>query len=188
MGRALQPAPTAPRRPGIQGDGAGNANTTRTLAAQALTDWIASDPTDSGDGNVLVIGDVTVYAMETPIRTLLAGADAQAGTADDMTRLTEDYTCGFPADLAGRIDFDQVDLEVTGGLQVSVSAVEFFRTEADSSGQRRLERPCAAMTDHARHPRPLRWAGRPLRAAGVVAGQPDVPALPNLVPEHALRS
>lgn len=49
------------------GDGAGNCNVTRTLAAQALVDWIAGDPTGSGDRDVLVIGDMNSYAREDPI-------------------------------------------------------------------------------------------------------------------------
>jgi predicted extracellular nuclease len=47
--------------------GAGNCNGTRTLAAEALVDWIAEDPTLSGDRDVLVIGDLNSYAQEAPI-------------------------------------------------------------------------------------------------------------------------
>jgi predicted extracellular nuclease len=49
------------------GDGQGNCNVTRTLAAEALVDWLASDPTSSGDRDVLVIGDLNAYAYEDPI-------------------------------------------------------------------------------------------------------------------------
>ncbi|HEX4744142.1 MAG TPA: ExeM/NucH family extracellular endonuclease [Candidatus Limnocylindria bacterium] len=49
------------------GDGSGNCNGTRTLAAQALVDWLATDPTGSGDRDVLVIGDLNAYAKEDPI-------------------------------------------------------------------------------------------------------------------------
>ncbi|MCG8371795.1 MAG: ExeM/NucH family extracellular endonuclease, partial [Proteobacteria bacterium] len=38
------------------GDGQGNCNLTRTSAAAALADWVATDPTGSGDGDYLVIG------------------------------------------------------------------------------------------------------------------------------------
>ena len=47
--------------------GAGNCNLTRTRAAEALVDWIAEDPTNSGDRDVLVIGDLNSYAQEAPI-------------------------------------------------------------------------------------------------------------------------
>ena len=50
-----------------EGKGQGNCNVTRTLAAEALVDWIASDPTDSGDRDVLVVGDLNSYAKEDPI-------------------------------------------------------------------------------------------------------------------------
>ncbi len=55
------------------GDGAGNCNVTRTLAAQALVDWLATDPTSSGDPDSLIIGDLNSYDKETPIDVLLAG-------------------------------------------------------------------------------------------------------------------
>ena len=49
-------------------DGQGNCNATRTNAATALVTWLASDPTGSGDRDVLVIGDLNSYAKEDPIR------------------------------------------------------------------------------------------------------------------------
>ncbi len=49
------------------GDGQGNCNLTRVDAAEALVDWIASDPTDSGDLDAIVIGDLNSYAKEDPI-------------------------------------------------------------------------------------------------------------------------
>ena len=52
------------------GDGQGNCNLTRTAAATALVDWLASDPTQSGDPDFLVIGDLNSYAQEDPITTL----------------------------------------------------------------------------------------------------------------------
>ena len=50
--------------------GQGNCNGTRTLAAQALADWLATDPTSSGDPDVLIIGDMNSYAKEDPIVAL----------------------------------------------------------------------------------------------------------------------
>ena len=49
------------------GDGQGNCNLTRTAAAEALVDWLATDPTGSGDPDVVVLGDLNAYAMEDPI-------------------------------------------------------------------------------------------------------------------------
>ena len=53
--------------------GQGNCNGTRTLAAQALADWLATDPTGSGDSDVLIIGDLNSYAKEDPIVALQNG-------------------------------------------------------------------------------------------------------------------
>ena len=68
-------------------DGQGYWNSTRTLAAQALVDWIATDPTGSGDPDFLIMGDLNSYAMEDPIGAIKAGADDESGTADDWTNL-----------------------------------------------------------------------------------------------------
>ena len=51
------------------GDGQGNCNATRTQAAAALADWLATDPTGSGDSRVLLIGDMNAYTFEAPIMT-----------------------------------------------------------------------------------------------------------------------
>ncbi len=69
------------------GDGSGNCNLTRTMAAQALVDWLASDPTGSGDTDFLIIGDLNSYDKEDPIDAILAGADDVAGSSDDYTDL-----------------------------------------------------------------------------------------------------
>lgn len=53
-------------------DGQGNCNTTRDNAAAALADWIGTDPTGSGDDDVLVIGDFNAYLRENPIDTLVS--------------------------------------------------------------------------------------------------------------------
>ncbi len=55
------------------GDGAGNCDVTRTNAAKALRDWLATDPTNSGDPDRLIIGDLNSYDHEDPIDELVAG-------------------------------------------------------------------------------------------------------------------
>ncbi len=69
------------------GDGSGNCNLTRQAAAAALVDWLATDPTDSGDADFLIIGDLNSYDKEDPIDTILLGSDDTAGTGDDYTDL-----------------------------------------------------------------------------------------------------
>ncbi len=51
-------------------DGQGNCNLTRTNAALALANWLASDPTGTGATQQLIIGDLNSYAMEDPIIAL----------------------------------------------------------------------------------------------------------------------
>jgi predicted extracellular nuclease len=53
-------------------DGQGNCNLTRTSATVALADWLATDPTGSGDIDFLIIGDLNAYLQEDPVATLEA--------------------------------------------------------------------------------------------------------------------
>jgi len=73
------------------GDGQGNCNGTRTSAAQALVDWLATDPTGSGDPDFLIMGDLNSYAQEDPIDAVKAGSDDTAGTNDDYTNLISHF-------------------------------------------------------------------------------------------------
>jgi len=51
-------------------DGQGECNITRTRAAAALGDWLSSDPTGSGDPDILIIGDMNAYLYEEPLDVL----------------------------------------------------------------------------------------------------------------------
>jgi hypothetical protein len=73
------------------GDGAGNCNLTRKYAAEAMVDWLATDPTGSGSNNYLIIGDLNSYDKEDPIDAIMAGPDDVAGTEDDYTDLLFHY-------------------------------------------------------------------------------------------------
>ncbi len=52
------------------GDGQGNCNLTRVAAAQRLLEWLATDPTGTGNDKVLIIGDLNAYTKEDPIGVL----------------------------------------------------------------------------------------------------------------------
>lgn len=56
-----------------QGDGQGNCNQVRLNAVNTLMSWLASDPTGTGDPDILLVGDYNSYAMEDPIRALENG-------------------------------------------------------------------------------------------------------------------
>lgn len=49
------------------GDGQGNCNGTRTQAAIALVNWLATDPTGSDDPDILILGDLNAYMLEYPV-------------------------------------------------------------------------------------------------------------------------
>ena len=80
------------------GDGQGNCNITRTNAAAALADWLATDPTGSGDPDVLIIGDLNAYAAEDPLATLTS-----AGYTSLLEAQTDPYSFVFDAQ-AGALD------------------------------------------------------------------------------------
>ncbi len=69
------------------GDGQGNCSQTRRAAAEALVDWLAADPTGSGDPDFIIMGDLNSYAQEDTIDEIKAGSDDLAGTSDDFTNL-----------------------------------------------------------------------------------------------------
>ncbi|NEO57007.1 MAG: ExeM/NucH family extracellular endonuclease [Okeania sp. SIO3B5] len=52
------------------GDGQGNFNGTRLRASEALSAWLNTDPTGSGDSDFLIVGDLNAYAQEDPITSL----------------------------------------------------------------------------------------------------------------------
>ena len=54
-------------------DGAGNCNLTRMSAAEAMVDWLATDPTGSSDADIIVLGDLNSYDKEDPIDVLIDG-------------------------------------------------------------------------------------------------------------------
>jgi predicted extracellular nuclease len=65
-----------------KGDGQGNCSVVRTNAVRELLDWLATDPTNVDDADVLLVGDYNSYAKEDPIRTLEEGG---------FTNLVEKY-------------------------------------------------------------------------------------------------
>ena len=77
------------------GDGAGNCNQTRTDAAEAIVDWLATDPTGSGDTDFLIMGDLNAYDKETPIDAIKLGPDDLPGTTDDYTDLLYQFIGEF---------------------------------------------------------------------------------------------
>ena len=147
------------------GDGSGNCNLTRTSAAEALVDWLATDPTGSGDADFLIIGDLNSYAKEDPIDALLAGgytdlvrrfaggsptrtsfdgqlgyldhALAGEGLVDEVTGATEWHINADEPDL---LDYD-IDVQAAGpGRAVRAERIPFVRPRRGPRGHRLVRR------------------------------------------------
>lgn len=105
------------------GDGAGNCNVTRTLAAQALVDWLATDPTTSGDTDFLIIGDLNSYDKEDPIDILLA-----AGYTDLVAQFLGEEAYSYVFDgQTGYLDHALASAGMTG----HISGASIWHINAD---------------------------------------------------------
>lgn len=83
----------------------GNCNTVRTLAAAALADWLALDPTGVDDDGSLIVGDLNSYDHEDPITTLEA-----AGYTDLLKRFEGEYAYTYVFDgQLGYLDYGMAD-------------------------------------------------------------------------------
>jgi len=109
-------------------DGSGNCDGTRTEAAQALADFLATDPTGSGDPDFLIIGDLNSYSQERPITTLEA-----AGYVDLLERFEGLESYGYVFDgLLGHLDHalatSTLNEQVTGagGWKINADEVPLF--------------------------------------------------------------
>lgn len=88
-------------------DGQGNCNLVRVNAATELMAWLASDPTGTGDPDILLVGDYNSYAMEDPITVIknagfvnliesFVGADAYSFVFDGQWGYL-DHALGSPS-------------------------------------------------------------------------------------------
>ena len=104
------------------GDGQGNCNLTRTSAATAMADWVASDPTGSGDPDVLIIGDLNAYTREDPL-----AAFESAGLTSLLGAQTNPYSFLFDAQ-SGALDHAVVSAsllpQVVGTIEWHINADE----------------------------------------------------------------
>lgn len=104
------------------GDGQGNCNLARTRAAAALADWIATDPTGSGDDDYLVIGDMNAYFLEDPIEVF-----RNAGLVDLLAGQAHPYSYVFDAK-SGAYDYafasPSLAPQVTGAIEWHINVDE----------------------------------------------------------------
>jgi predicted extracellular nuclease len=105
------------------GDGSGNCNGTRTLAAEALVDWLATDPTGSGDADSLIIGDLNSYDKEDPIDAIIA-----AGYTDLVALYLGEHAYSFVFD--GQVGYLDHAL-ASASLASQVTGVAEWHINAD---------------------------------------------------------
>ena len=110
----------------------GNCNLTRTLAAEVLTDWLAGDPTATGEPDVLVIGDLNAYDKEDPIDAMKAGADDTLGTSDDYVDLVDLYEGEFAYSFAFSAQWGHLDYAMANmSLMKAVTGTTVWHINAD---------------------------------------------------------
>ena len=130
-------------------DGQGNCNGTRTAAAEALARYLATDPTASGDPDILIVGDLNAYAREDPIGALQA-----AGYTDLIRRFVGADAYGYLFD--GQLGYLDHALaspsllrQVTGvtGWRINADEPPLFDYNDDvhDAGEREFERKSAAL-------------------------------------------
>jgi uncharacterized repeat protein (TIGR01451 family) len=107
-----------------QGDGQGCWNATRVQQAQALLTFINTIKTQSGDNDVLVIGDLNSYGKEDPITTLVNG-----GLTNEIARFIGNTAYSFVFDgTAGYLDHalasTSLDSQVSGVTEWHINADE----------------------------------------------------------------
>ncbi len=122
-----------------QGDGQGCWNPARTAAAEALVDWLGTDPTGSGDPDVFVIGDLNSYAKEDPIDVFVDAGYLDLGRAfegDDHYTYVFDGQWGY---LDYALASPSVAARVTGAGSYHINADEIpvldYNTDFKSLGQ-----------------------------------------------------
>jgi len=130
-------------------DGSGNCDLTRTQAAAALAEYLATDPTGSGDPDYLIIGDLNSYSMERPISTL-----ESAGYVDLLERFEGPESYGYVFDgLLGHLDqalaTESLAEQVTGagGWKINADEVPLFdyNDTVRDAGEAAYERESSAL-------------------------------------------
>ncbi|MDJ0941004.1 MAG: ExeM/NucH family extracellular endonuclease [Woeseiaceae bacterium] len=104
-----------------QGDGAGYWNERRAEASRALVAWLATDPTGSGEDDVIILGDLNAYLMESPIMEL-----SNAGFVNLVQ--PGDYSFVFDGQI-GTLDYALV----SSGLETGVAGVDEWHINADEA-------------------------------------------------------
>jgi predicted extracellular nuclease len=104
-----------------QQDGAGFWNARRTLAAQAVNEWLASAVTGLADEDKIILGDLNAYASETPVSYLLNNGYLNVETGAN-------YSFVFDGQI-GTLDY----LLVSQALKEKLNGVSVWHVNADEA-------------------------------------------------------
>ncbi|MFZ2488491.1 MAG: ExeM/NucH family extracellular endonuclease, partial [Anaerolineae bacterium] len=122
-----------------QGDGQSCFNATRTTGANALVDWIATDPTGTGDSDFLVVGDLNSYAMEDPIVAIESGGytnlETQFVGANAYSYVFSAQAGSLDHSLANASLLPQVTGATTWHINADEPSVLDYNVEFKSAGQ-----------------------------------------------------
>jgi predicted extracellular nuclease len=108
------------------GDGQGNCNASRTVSAQALATWLDTDPTGTGEQDVIILGDLNSYAMEDPIKALEAAGYTNLVSSylgEDAYSYVFDGQWGYLDHALGSADLVDKD-QVAGVAEFHINADE----------------------------------------------------------------
>ncbi|MEO1056059.1 MAG: ExeM/NucH family extracellular endonuclease [Actinomycetota bacterium] len=172
--------------PGLN-DGQANCPVTRTTAAVALANYLATDPTGSGDPDFMIIGDLNAYAMEDAIMAL-----KDAGYTDLINEFNGDDAYSFVFDgQLGYLDHALANAslleQVTGVTEWHINADEVplfdYNDEIRDAGEDSFERESAALPIYA--PDALRSSDHdPLVVGLALDSTPPVPTCNGLPATH----
>ena len=110
----------------------GNCNLTRTQAAEAIVDWLATDPTNSGDPDYMIIGDLNAYDEEDPIQAILEGGDDVEGTEDDFVDLLKEFEGEFAYSYVFDAQFGYLDYAlVSSSLYQQISGATAWHINSE---------------------------------------------------------
>ena len=112
-----------------QNDGQGCWNATRVESARLLNQWLQADPTGTGSGDAVLLGDFNAYAMEDPIQQLRADGWQDAFK---LAGVAQPYSYVYNG-LTGRLDHALLNAGMAARLK---GAVEWHinADEADEMG------------------------------------------------------
>lgn len=118
-----------------QGDGQSCWNAERVQAAQTLLAWLATDPTGTGDPDVLLLGDFNAYAREDPLAVLAEGGFARLLPDDDYSYIYFGMAGSLDHALASASLAPRVTGAATWHINADEPRVLDYNIEFKSSGQ-----------------------------------------------------